>query len=175
MSKGRTIFEQLQALLSRSEFARVVAACGGDYKVQVASCWSHLNCLFLILLTRCSSLMDFQTSFQGRKTFLQRLGIGSVDDSTVSYANHHRPWQVMMQMFIQLYQQCQTVAPFHRFRFRRRLFLLDATEMDTYATLFKWARISPNQSGVKMHVGLDHNGVIPNFVAISPMRESELT
>jgi putative transposase len=119
--------------------------------------------------------VDFQTSFQGRKTFLQRLGIGSVDDSTVSYTNHHRPWQVMMQVFVRLYQQCRVVSPAHPFRFRARLFLLDATEMDTCATLFKWARISLTQSGVKMHVGLDHNGVIPNFVAISPMRESELT
>lgn len=175
MSKGSTIFEQLQALLSRSEFACVVSACRGDYKVHVASCWSHLNCMFLILLMRCSSLMDFQTSVQNRRTFLQRLGIGSVDDSTVSYANNHRPWQVMMQVFVRLYQQCRVVSPAHRFRFKGPLFLLDATEMDTCASLFAWARISPTQSGVKMHMGLDHHGLIPNFVTISSMRESELT
>lgn len=78
MSQGIALFQQLQTWLSRPVFARAVTRCRGDYKVHVATCWSHFCCLALALLTHRRSLRCIETSFGDQRGVLSAGGIGSV-------------------------------------------------------------------------------------------------
>jgi hypothetical protein len=174
MGQGITLFRQLQAEWPRTVFDQAVRACRGDYKVQKASCWSHGLCLMLGLLLHCQSLRDLQTALACRRRYLQRFGLGSADKSTVSRANAHRPSVVMEAVFEALWRRVQAVAPSHRFRFRHRVVSMDATVMAVSARLFPWARCAPTESGIKLHVLLDHHGLVPRLVEIKTLRQSEL-
>src|SRR4030042_875316 len=69
---------------------------------------------------------------------------------------------------------CQPLAPKHKFRFKNKLFSLDATVVSLCLSLFPWARFRRTKGGIKLHTLLDHDGYLPVFVAISPAREHEV-
>ena len=73
-----------------------------------------------------------------------------------------------------MYRHCQPLAPKHKFRFKNKLFSLDATVVSLCLSLFPWARFRRTKGGIKLHTLLDHDGYLPAFVAISPAREHEV-
>ena len=64
-------------------------------------------------------------------------------------------------------------APKHKFRFKSKLFSLDATTIKLCLSLFSWASFRQRKGGVKAHVLLDHDGYIPAFVAVTNARTHE--
>lgn len=58
---------------------------------------------------------------------LYHLGTSPVARSTFSDANNNRPAQFFQALFGAMYKQCQTVASGHKFRFKHKLFSLDAS------------------------------------------------
>jgi hypothetical protein len=172
MGQGITLFAQLQARLPWSALDRAVAALAGDYKVQRATCRSHFLVLLLAMLRRQHSLRHIETGLSGRRRYLAAFGVGSVDRSTISHANRCRPAAVAEAMYQALLRRTQAVAPGDRFRGKR--ITLDATVVQVSATLFEWARCAPEESGIKLHLFLDHNGLLPCWVEFGTLRNSEL-
>lgn len=175
MRKGITLFAQMQALLPRRVVKDAVAACRGDYKVQVATCWSYLLCLMLAILTRQRSLRHLERSLGTRRTYLRQFGVGSLDRSTLSHASVHRPDEVGRVLFGSLLQRCRMVAPPHSFPFPEQLYSLDATVIHLCPTLHRWAGWAPKRAGVKLHVALNHDGQIPTLIDITSVRVCERT
>lgn len=175
MRKGITLFAQMQALLPRRVVNEAVAACRGDYKVQVATCWSYLLSLMLAILTRQRSLRHLERSLGTRRTYLRQFGVGSLDRSTLSHASAHRPDQVGRVLFEALLERCRTVAPHHPFRFPQRLYSLDATVIRVCHTLHRWAVWAPKRAGIKLHVALDHDGQLPTIIDMTSARVCERT
>jgi hypothetical protein len=167
MFHNRTLLVQLQGVFPRSVFDRAVADCGGDAKVQRASCWSHFCCLMLALLSHRASLRSIEDSFEDDAVSLRVAGIGSVNRSTVSYANRHRPAEVVAALFPALVQRCNGLLFRVPRRFRQKLYLLDATVIGLCETLFSWARWAPGRSGIKLHVMYDADGGCPVDVQFS--------
>ena len=174
MGQGITLFRQLQALLPWAALTKSVARMQGDYKVHVATCRSHFLVLLVAMLRRQRSLRDIEHGLSGRQRYLSQFGVGSVDRSTLSHANRHRPAAVAEAMFLELLRRTRAVAPRHPFRFRGKLYTLDATEIPVSATLFEWARCAPDESGIKLHLFLDHDGRLPCLVEFGTWRDSEL-
>src|SRR5690606_23986960 len=77
------------------------------------------------------------------------------------------------ELFGLLYQQCQGVAPKHRFSFKHPLYSLDASVIDLSLQVFPWADYNRTKGGVKLHLGLDHSGYIPAFAVITDARTHE--
>jgi hypothetical protein len=175
MRQGITLFEQVQARLPRLVVAQAVAATQGDYKVQVATCWSQVLCLMLAVLTRQRSLRHIGQSLQPRFTYLRRFGVGSLDRSTLSHAGAQRPAAVAEALFQALLVQCRQIAPRHAFRFQGRLYSLDATVIHVCHTLHRWAVWAPERAGIKLHVALDHDGDLPTWVDVTSARVYERT
>ena len=64
--------------------------------------------------------------------------------STLAYANAHRPWQLYETVFHQLLAKCRGAARGRKkFRFRNKLYSLDATMIDLCVSLFDWSRLAP--------------------------------
>jgi len=95
--------------------------------------------------------------------------------STLSYANEHRPWQLYERVFYQLLDRCQQLdVGKHRFRFKNKLFSLDATVIELCASLFDWAKFRQTKGAVKLHLLLDHDGYLPVFAHITDGRVHEV-
>ena len=60
-----------------------------------------------------------------------------------------------------------------QFRFKAKLYSLDATTINLCPTLFPWASFRQNKGGVKMNTLLDHDGHIPAFVTIDTAKTHE--
>jgi hypothetical protein len=66
------------------------------------------------------------------------------------------------------------VHPPRRFRFRYRLLTLEATLIDLCASLFNWASYQRTKGAVKLHLLLDHQGYLPQFVVITSGKTHEI-
>jgi hypothetical protein len=174
MGKGNTLFAQVQARLPWAAFDRAVLRLRGDHKVQRATCRSHVLVLLLAMLRGQHSLRRIEQGLSGRQRYLSIFGIGSVDRSTVSLANRHRPAEVADALFCALLQRAQTTAPRHGFPFRQKVFTLDATVIQVSTVLYPWARCAEDEAGIKLHIFLDHDGLLPCLVEFGTLKTSEL-
>jgi hypothetical protein len=94
--------------------------------------------------------------------------------STFADANSQRPASFFEALFGLMYQRCQPLAPKHKFKFKNKLYSLDATVVSLCLSLFPWVSFRRTKGGIKLHTLLDHNGYLPAFVAISTAREHEV-
>ncbi len=80
------------------------------------------------------------------------------------------------KLFYKLYQRCGQSGgvPTKRFRFKGKLFSLDGSLIDLSMKVFPWAKIAPKKAAFKLHVGLDHDGLIPAFAEVTEGFESEM-
>lgn len=54
-----------------------------------------------------------------------------------------------------------------KFRFKNRLFSLDATVIELCASLFDWAKFRQTKGAIKLHLLLDHEGYLPVFAHVT--------
>ncbi len=93
--------------------------------------------------------------------------------STLAYANEHRPWQLYQSVFHQLLARCREVAGGHGFRFKNKLLSLDATLIELCASVFDWAQYRRTKGAVKLHLLLDHQGLLPSYAVLTEGRVHE--
>jgi len=174
MAHCNTIFHQMLKLIPRHHFARLETEHGTGRKARSFTRWSQLVHLLSMQLTARASLRDGVANLKARIKNLYHLGVKPVARSTFADANSQRPASFFEALFALMYRRCQPLAPKHKFRFKNKLFSLDATVVSLCLSLFPWARFRRTKGGIKLHTLLDHDGYLPAFVAISPAREHEV-
>lgn len=63
----------------------------------------------------------------------------------------------------------------HKFRFNNPLYSLDASTIDLCLSVFPWAEFRTTKGAIKLHVGLNHNGHIPEFVTVTDGKVGDVT
>ncbi len=174
MAHCNTIFHQMLKLIPRHHFAKLEAEHGTGRKARSFSRWSQLVHLLSMQLTARVSLRDAVSSLKARGKSLYHLGVKPVPRSTFADANNQRPASFFEALFGVMYQRCQPLAPKHKFKFKNKLFSLDATVVSLCLSLFPWASFRRTKGGIKLHTLLDHDGYLPAFVAVSQAREPEI-
>ena len=174
MAHCNTIFHQMLKLIPRHHFGKLETEHGTGRKARSFTRWSQLAHLLSMQLTARVSLRDCVSSLKARIKSLYHLGIKPVARSTFADANTQRPASFFEALFGLMYRRCQPLAPKHKFKFKNKLFSLDATVVSLCLTLFPWASFRRTKGGIKLHTLLDHEGYLPAFVAISPAREHEV-
>ena len=104
---------------------------------------------------------------------LYHWGLKSVARSTVADANNSRPVGFFKDLFAEMVSRCTPIAPKHKFRFKSKLYSLDATTIKLCLSLFPWASFRQKKGGLKMHTLLDHDGYIPAFAAVTDAKTHE--
>ena len=61
-----------------------------------------------------------------------------------------------------------------KFRFKNKLFSLDATVIELCVSLFDWAKYRQTKGAVKLHLLLDHEGYLPVFAHITEGKVHEI-
>jgi putative transposase len=161
-------------LIPRHLFAKLEAEHGTGRKARTFSRWSQLVHLLAMQLMARVSLRDCVLSLKARLKSLYHLGVAPVARSTFADANNKRPASFFEALFGLMYQRCQPLAPKHKFKFKNKLYSLDATVISLCLSLFPWASFRRTKAGVKLHTLMDHDGHLPAFVAIKKAREHEV-
>ncbi len=176
MSRVCSIFSQLLQFFPRLEFEHLVRKHRAERHARGFTCWGQFIAMLFCQLGQAHSLREICGGLAACEGKLRHLGLSdSPKRSTLAYANEHRPWQLFQSVFAQLYQRCASlVNPPRRFRFRNRLLTLDATLIDLCASLFDWAAYQRTKGAVKLHLLLDHQGFLPQFMVITPGRTHEI-
>jgi hypothetical protein len=81
-----------------------------------------------------------------------------VPRSTFADANKSRPADFFKDMFAEIYSLCAVKAPKHTFRFKSKLFSLDAT-VKLCLSLFLRTSFRRANGGIKMHTLPDHTAI----------------
>ena len=174
MAHCNTIFHQMLKLIPRHHFAKLEAEHGTGRKARSFTRWSQLVHLLSMQLTARVSLRDGVSSLKARIKSLYHLGVKPVPRSTFADANNQRPASFYEALFSLMYRRCQPLTPKHKFKFKNKLFSLDATVVSLCFSLYPWASFRRTKGGIKLHTLLDHDGYLPAFVAVSPAREPEI-
>lgn len=166
MSRFSSVFSQILKLFPRAEFQQIVMRHKAERHARGFRSWAQFVAMLFCQLGRAQSLREICDGLLSAEAKLSHLGIQAPKRSTLSYANAHRPWQMFRDIFEQMLERCCQLAPGHRFRFKNKLYSLDASTITLCSTLFDWARYKRAKGGVKLHLVLDHDGHLPTFAVI---------
>jgi putative transposase len=173
MAHHSTAFSQLLKLIPRHRFEQLAARHHRGQRFRKTSRWSQFVSLAMGQLAGRCSLRDVVANAQAQAQRWYHLGGRSVTRSTLARMNAEQPCELYEDLFGALYQQCQSVASKHRFRFKHPLYSLDASVIDLSLRVFPWADYNRTKGAVKLHLALDHSGYIPAFAVITDARMHE--
>jgi putative transposase len=120
-------------------------------------------------------LRDIVSNLKAQSRSLYHLGARTVSRSTLARVNEQQSCAFYEALFGKLLAQCSSVSPRHGFRFKNKLFSLDASTIELSLSIFPWATFRRRDGALKLHVGLDHDGCIPAFVSLSHGKVHEIT
>jgi hypothetical protein len=174
VTRVSSIFSQMLQLFSRTEFERAVVDHRAERHARGFSCWGQFVAMLFCHLGRAQSLREICGGLAASEGKLRHLGLPDAPKrSTLAYANEHRPWPLYRSVFYQLLGRCREVAGSHGFRFKNKLLTLDATLIELCASVFDWAQYRRTKGAVKLHLLLDHQGLLPSFALITEGRVHE--
>ena len=173
VAHSNTILSQLLSLIPRHVFTQAERDYPTARKTRVFSRWNQFVCLAFIHLAARHSMRDGIRNLAVNARKLYHLGTKPVARSTFSDANNNRSAGFFQALFGAVYKQCQAISPVHRFRFKNKLFSLDASTIKLSLEQFPWASFRQNRGGIKLHALLDHDGYIPSFLEITDARKHE--
>jgi hypothetical protein len=174
MTRVSSIFSQMLQLFSRTEFEQAVVEHRAERHARGFSCWGQFVAMLFCHLGRAQSLREICGGLAASEGKLRHLGLPDAPKrSTLAYANEHRPWELYRSVFYQLLGRCREVAGTHGFRFKNKLLSLDATLIELCASLFDWAQYRRTKGAVKLHLLLDHQGLLPSYALVTEGRVHE--
>ena len=167
MAHHNTVFSQILKLVPRHEFSSLSNKQDGIRRRDAMSRWTQFVAMASAQLTGRSSLRDIESTLDRQTSLSYHLGSGVVKRTTLARANKQLPAQFYQSLFTKLYSRCQSKSPNHSFRFKKKLFSLDASLINVSLKVFPHRDYNRKKAAYKLHVGLDHDGLIPAFAAVT--------
>jgi len=173
LSHHTTLFSQTLSLIPRHVFQKLEKRHKTGRSSRKFGFKEQFTVMAFIQLAARRSMRDGLRCLEAVGSRLYHWGLKTVARSTFADANNTRPVGFFQDLFAEMYGLCAAKAPKHKFRFKSRLFSLDATTIKLCLSLFPWASFRQTKGGVKMHTLLDHDGHIPAFVAVTDAKTHE--
>ena len=170
MNKATPILNQMQSLISRSVFEKLVKKYNADNNVRTFPTWSLLKVMLFAQCAGKKSLRDICIGFTSMPKRMYHLGLKGVSRNNLSHSLAQRNAGLFEDVFYALLQKVQNEAmrmPNKRFRFSNELFSIDSTTISVCLDVFEWAKFRTAKGGVKVHTMLDVRNQIPAFAAIT--------
>ncbi len=175
MAHYNTVFSQLLKLIPRHEFETLAEQHHSGRAFRSASRWSQFVTMAMGQLSGRKSLRDIVDNVSAQAHRLYHLGSAKLSRSNLSRINENKPYALYEALFGKLLNRCQGVVPGHQFRFKNPLYSLDASTIDLCLSVFPWAKFRTTKGAVKLHVGLNHAGYLPEFVTLTEGRKHDVT
>ena len=175
MAHHNTVFAQLLKLIPRHEFESLANQHHQGQKLRRMTRWSQYVALCLAQVSGRSSLRDIVSNLSAQSAKLYHLGSARVTRTSLARINEQQPYTLYEALFQKLLARCHGLAPKHGFRFRNKLYSLDSTTIDLCLSVFPWAKFRRAKGAVKVHVGLDHEGLLPSFITVTDGKSHDIT
>lgn len=175
LSHHNTVFSQLLKMIPRHEFETLANQHHEGRKLRKMTRWSQFISMSLAQLSGRSSLRDVVSNLSAQTSKLYHLGSAPVSRSSLARVNEKQTYSLYEALFAKLLSRCQGLAPRHGFRFKNKLYSLDASTIDLCLSVFPWAKFRSTKGAVKLHVGLDHDGLLPAFMTITDGKVHDIT
>jgi hypothetical protein len=175
MAHGNTILSQILKIVPRHEFETLAKQHYSGRSFRTASRWSQFVTLSLTQLSGRNSLRNIVENVSAQAHRLYHLGSTKLSRFNLSRMNESKPYALYEALFGLLLTRCQNKAPSHHFRFKNPLYSLDASTIDLCLSVFSWAKFRTTKGAVKLHVGLNHSGYLPEFVTVTDCKNSDIT
>ena len=173
MAHHNTLFSQTLSFIPRHVFQKLEHRHKTGRASRRFGFKEQFSVMAFIQLAARRSMRDGLRCLEAAGKRLYHWGLKNVARSTFADANNTRPVGFFQDLFAEMYSRCAAKAPKHKFRFKSKLFSLDATIIKLCLSLFPWATFRQNKGGIKMHTLLDHNGHIPAFITITDAKTHE--
>src|SRR5690625_3350792 len=174
MAHSSTVLAQMLKLLPRHEFDAVSQQHHTAQYLRAMPRLAQFSPTASAQLTGRSSLRALLSKLSAQSSKLYLLCMGLVSRSSLARVNENQPWTLYAALFFKLLNRCQQQAPGHRFRFINKLFSLDSSTIDVCLSMFPWARFRQAKGAIKLHVGLNHAGMLPAFVSVTDGKSSDV-
>ncbi|WP_192959159.1 IS4 family transposase [Shewanella sp. FDAARGOS_354] len=175
VSHNNTVIHQLLRFIPRHEFESLAKQHHKGRSFRTASRWSQFVTLTIAQLAGRSSLRDIVENMTAQLHRLYHIGTVKLSRTTLARINEDKPYALYEALFGRVLARCQAVSPKHNFRFKNALFSLDATTIDLCLSAFPWAEFRSTKGAIKLHVGLNHNGYLPEFITITDGKTHDIT
>jgi Transposase DDE domain/Domain of unknown function (DUF4372) len=169
VNKFNSMFGQVLQIFSKSEFYSAVKETGAGKGAKGFSCWDQFVSMLFCQLGQARSLREITGGLASCLGKLKHLNMDTAPArSTLSYANTKRSWKLYETVFYHLLRKVRMAAPGKKkFRFKNKLFSLDASLVELCVSLFDWATYRKTKGAIKLHLLLDHDGYFPVFAQIT--------
>ena len=138
--------------------------------------WAQFVALGLGQLGGLQSLRDIVGNLRAQPHKLYHLGVRAfVSRSSLARVNAQQPYALYEALFGRLLARCQQRAPRHGFRFKNKLYAVDASTIDLCLAAFPWASFRRTKGAIKLHVGLDQAGHLPTFISVTDGKTGDVT
>lgn len=175
MAHHNTVLSQLLKLLPRHKFDALSKAHDGKRRSDALPRWTQFVALATGHLGERKSLRDITTTLESQTARHYHLGCKQVSKSALGRANEKLGHQFYCDLFSSLYERCNSKGRKHPFRFKGKLFSLDGSLFNVAMEIFPWANYNNKKAAFKLHLGLDHDGLIPAFASVTIGKESEMS
>ncbi len=175
MAHHNTVFSQLLKFILRHEFEALANRHHSGRSFRTASRWSQFVSMAMAQLAGRNSLRDIVDNVSAQAHRLYHLGSAKLSRSNLSRINDGKPYALYEALFGKLLSRCQGVVPDHPFRFSHPLYSLDASTIDLCLSVFPWADFRTTKGAIKLHVGLNHAGYLPEFVTVTDGKKHDVT
>jgi len=173
MSHHNNLLSQTLSLIPRHVFQKLETRHKTGRSSRKFGFKEQFTVMAFIQLAARRSMRDGLRALSAAGNRLYHWGLKPVARSTFADANNSRPVGFFKDLFGEMYGLCAQKAPQHRFRFKCKLYSMDATVISLCLSLFPWATFRKNKAGIKMNTVLDHDGYVPVFADISKAKTHE--
>jgi Transposase DDE domain/Domain of unknown function (DUF4372) len=170
LSHHSTVFGQFLRLVPRHEFEALAKTHHVGAPLRRMTRFSQFVALSTAHLAERHSLRDVVANLAAQGPRLYHLGARPVARSSLARVNEDQPYTLYEALFGKLYERCRRLAPRHGFRFKNKLYSLDSSLIDLSLKVFPWAHYALGKAAMKLHVGLDHDGLLPGFAVVTQSR-----
>jgi hypothetical protein len=174
MAHYNTILNQITAILPRHEFEYLAKIHHQGQKFRSFNRWSQFLAMMIAQLSSRRSLRDLTHNLKAQASKLYHLGMRKTSRATLARVNNKQPADLYKAMFYKLLERSQQYAPKHKFKFKGKLFLLDATTINLCLSVFPWAKFRKTKGAIKLHLGLDTDGYLPSFMDMTDGKVHEV-
>jgi len=178
MAQVSSIFSQILGLVPRRLFDAAVARHGGMRHARGFSCWDQFVAMLFCQLGQAHSLREIREGLQACEGKLVHLGMTQAPShSTLAYANEHRSWEIYQDLFLTLVEHLRQQLPGaggNPLKLPGKLLSLDSSVIDLCVKVFPWAKFRATKGAVKLHLLLEHDGLLPHYALITDGKQADV-
>ena len=168
------ILNQIASLLQRHDFKKLAGRHHRGQKFRSFNRWSQFMAMTIAQLTGRKSLRDLISNIAVKGKSLYHLGMKQTTRATLARVNEQQSSDLYRDLFFKLLKQCEAKAPRHQFKFKGKIYLLDATTVKLCLSVFPWATFRKSKGAIKLHFGLDADGYLPTFMDMTEGKVHDL-